>query len=712
VSVYGDTIVVGAYAADTPAGVNAGAAYVFVRSEDSWTVQQKVLPADGATGDSFGYSVSIGAETLVVGAVTGSTPGGAVSGSAYVFVRSGTAWSQQQKLVASDAAADDLFGVSVSVSGDTAVAGAYADDIPGGMNAGSAYVFVRSGTTWTQQQKLLASDGAPFDFFGFSVSVSGDTVVAGAYRETNAGGVGAGSAYVFSRSGTTWSQQQKLVASDPEVNLFFGYSVSVSGDTIVAGAYLDDDAGGVDAGSAYVFVRSGTTWTQQQKLLPPDGAASDWFGFSISISGDTVAAGAKLADAAGGVDAGAAYVFARSGTTWTQQQKLLATDALTAGDDFGFAVAASGDTVVVGAPRDDTPGGVDAGSAYVFVRSGTTWSEQGKLVASDGSAGDLFGSSVSVDGDTVVVGAYTADTPGGVNAGAAYVFVRAGTAWAEQQKLLAPDGASNASFGYSVSVSGDTVVASAVTDDAPGGPLSGSAYVFVRSGTTWAEQQKLLASDGAADDLFGTSASVSGDTVVVGAYGDDTPGGVNAGSAYVFVRSGMVWGEQQKLMASDGLAGDVFGFAVSLSGETAVVGAFGDDTPGGVDAGSAYVFVRAGATWTEQQKLLSPDAAASALFGSSVSISANTVMVGAGWEDSAGGSDAGTAYVFVGSGGTWADPRRIRARDGAGGDLLGAAVSVSGDTMIVGAPADDTPGGVDAGSALVRRRQAPPLPAR
>src|SRR6185295_9812360 len=174
---------------------------------------------------------------------------------------------------------------------------------------------VRSGTTWTEQQKLLASDASSNDLFGVSVSVSGDTVVVGAYRNNNPGGVGAGAAYVLVRSGTTWTEQQKLLASDAAVNLCFGYSVSVSGDTVAVRAYVDYNAGGVDAGAAYVFARSGTNWTEQQKLLASDAAASDWFGYSVSVSGDTVVSGAWLADAVGGVDAGAAYVFVRSGTT-------------------------------------------------------------------------------------------------------------------------------------------------------------------------------------------------------------------------------------------------------------------------------------------------------------------------------------------------------------------------------------------------------------
>jgi len=423
------------------------------------------------------------------------------------------------------------FGWSVSVSGNTAVVGAHLDDTPGGVNAGAAYVFVRAGTSWSEQQRLLATDGTDFDFFGASVSVSVDTVVVGA---------------------------------------------------------RSDDTPAPDAGSAYVFVRSGTTWTEQQKLLASDGAASDLFGVSVLISGDTVVVGAYADDTPGGVNAGSAYVFVRSGTTWSEQQKLLASDG--ANDLFGISVWVSGDTAVVGASFDDTPGGVNAGSVYVFVRSGTTWTEQQKLLASDGAAGDFFGSSVSVSGDTVVVGAYVDDTPGGVNAGSAYVFVRSGTTWTEEQKLLASDGAANDLFGYSVSVSGDTAAVGAHLNDTPAGPDAGSAYVFVRSGTTWTEQQKLLPSDGTAGDNFGYPVSVSGDTVVVGTSEDDTPGGMDAGSAYVFVRSGTTWIEQQKLLAPDGAATDRFGTSVSISGDTAVVGAIFDDTPGGVDAGSVHVF--------------------------------------------------------------------------------------------------------------------------
>ena len=331
--------------------------------------------------------------------------------SSFDLVRRGR---NNKNFTASDAASGDLFGSSVSISGDYAVVGARQDN----SNAGSAYIFVRSGTTWTQQQKLTASDAASYDWFGASVSVSGNYAVVGAYGNDDAGTYSnSGSAYIFVRSGTTWTQQQKLTASDAAVSDRFGVSVSVSGDYAVVGANGDNS----HTGSAYIFVRSGTTWTQQQKLTASDAVEADSFGVSVSVSGDYAVVGAYDTND-GGTNSGSAYIFVRSGTTWTQQQKLTASDAA-ASDWFGASVSVSGNYAVVGAYGNDDAGTYsNSGSAYIFVRSGTTWTQQQKLTASDAAASDAFGMSVSVSGDYAVVGAY--DTNDGANLrGSAYVFV-------------------------------------------------------------------------------------------------------------------------------------------------------------------------------------------------------------------------------------------------------------------------------------------------
>jgi hypothetical protein len=280
-----------------------------------------------------------------------------------VFTRTGTTWTQQAKLLASDAAAGDQFGFMVAISGDTALVGANWDD-DNGDKSGSVYVFTRTGTPWTQQQKLLASDGQAGDRFSLCF-LDGDTALIGAFYDDD-NGVDSGSAYIFTRSGTTFTQQAKLLPSDGAADDNFGFSAFLDGDTAIIGAWQDDDMGS-NSGSAYVFTRSGTTWTQQAKLLASDGAAGDNFGgYGLGFSGDIALIGA-LGDDDMGSNSGSAYVFTRTGTTWTQTQKMIALDGQ-AGDNFGYYTFLSGDTALIGAPNDDD-NGVNSGSAYMFTKT-------------------------------------------------------------------------------------------------------------------------------------------------------------------------------------------------------------------------------------------------------------------------------------------------------------------------------------------------------
>ena len=380
----------------------------------------------------------------------------------------------------------------------------------------------------------------------------------------------------------SWNELQKILSSDGAKNDYFSFSLSLDGDTALIAAHLDDD-NGIDSGSVYVFVRMGATWTQQAKLLPSDGAAEDEFGCSVSLSGDTAIIGA-YSDDDNGIDSGSAYVFTRSGGIWTQQAKLLASDGA-AGDWFGRSVSLDGDTAIIGASANNDYG-YNSGSAYVFTRSGTTWTQQSKLLASDGAAEDYFGFSVSLDGNTALIGAVW-DDDNGYRSGSAYVFTRSGTTWTQQSKLLASDGAAEDYFGYSVSLSGDTAIIGSYGDD-DNGDMSGSAYIFTRSVSTWTQQAKLLASDGASNDYFGYPVSIDGDTVLIGAVSANS---YYRGSAYVFTRNGTTWTEQQKLLASDGALWNGFGWSISLDGDTAIIGAVWDDDNGDY-SGSAYVFIK------------------------------------------------------------------------------------------------------------------------
>jgi len=377
------------------------------------TEQAKLTASDGAAGDAFGWSVDLDGDTAVVGAIANG-----LRGAAYVFVRSGTTWTEQQKLVAADGFALDLFGTDVAIDGDTAIVGAPGDDPPTG--SGSAYVFVRTGTAWTQQAKLRAPDAAEFDDFGEAVALDGDTAVVGAHFDDHDAGGNAGSAYVFVRSGGVWTLEQKLTAADASTNDNFGDALAIDGHTVVVGSRAIAALG---AGAVYVFGRTGASWTQLQKLVASDAASADFLGASagpcLALHGDTLVAGAEGKDVGPVLNAGAAYVFVRDGATFVERQRLVASDGAPS-DVFGRAVALDGDIAVIGAPGDDGAG-ESSGAAYVFSRSGTAFAEQTKVAASDAAAGDVFGSHLAVDGDTVVVGARF-DDDRGMNSGSAYVY--------------------------------------------------------------------------------------------------------------------------------------------------------------------------------------------------------------------------------------------------------------------------------------------------
>jgi hypothetical protein len=636
-------------AADDKIGANGqqGSTYVFVQNNGVWTQQQKLTANDGAAGDNLGGAVSISGDTVAVGAAHGKIGRNGNQGAVYIFTRGNGVWSEQKKLTAADGAANDQFGGAVTVSGDTVVAGAQNNNVGRNGNQGAAYVFARNGASWTERQKLTANDGAANDRFGVSVAISGDSVVVGAPNNNNGKNGNQGAAYVFTRCGANWTRQPKLTAADGEARDIFGSSVAISGDTVVAGAPNNGDAFTAQ-GAAYVFVLAANGHVQQQQFIAADGAAFDEFGFSVAVSGDTAVVGSWGDTVGANVAQGSAYVFTRSfasgGATWKFQQKLTASDGATR-DLFGVSVAISGDVVVVGAFRADIEA-EDQGAAYVFRRNGSVWTQQQKLmeVAIDALPFDAFGFSVAVSGQTVVVGA-----PGNGGSGGAYVYTFNGSSWRFQEKLIPTDADAGDNFGASVGVSGDTVVAGAPFDDIGANADQGSAYVFVRSNGSWTQQQKIVAGDGSAGENFGGAVALSGDTVVAGLAFDAIGAKTFQGSAYVFNRNNGVWTLQQKLTANDGAAGDDFGISVAISGDTIVVGSYLDTVGATLQQGSAYVFTRANGVWTQRQRLIANDGAALDFFGVSVAVSGDTIVVGSYSDDVGSNMNQGSAYVFASS---------------------------------------------------------------
>ena len=585
------------------------------------TTSTRLEAGDGAAGDYFGAAVAISGHRAIIGAPRNDINGDAGQGAAYIFVRSGGNWTQEARLRSPLGTVGDFFGGSVDISGDTAIVGAYLDDSVANANQGAVYVFTRSAGVWSQQDKLKADDGGANDFFGFSVAIDGDTAIIGAHLNDSNVNANQGAAYVFTRTDETWTQTQKLVASDAAGGDLFGFSVALDAETAVIGAGGKVEGGNVGAGAAYAFTLSDGTWSEQQKLLPDISAAGNFFGSAVAISGDTALIGSWGDDIGENVDQGSAVVFVRSGETWTKQRKLTA-DGGSGDDKFGLSVALSGDTAVIGVIGEDF-GYADQGAVYVFSRVGTEWSQQPRLFAPDGEADDKFGAPVAISGDTVVVGASFDDVGGNANQGSAHVFDIC-QALAEQDQLTGNIGAESEYFGVKVAISGDTAVVGAKFDTVDGNEKQGSAYVFVRTGARWTRQQMLTGSNSAADDWFGSSVGISGDTVIVGATDEEVGANTDQGSAYIFVRNGTTWTQQQRLTSSDGGMYDHFGQSVAISGDTAIVGVESHDTDGNTSQGAAYVFVRSGATWTERQKLVASDGVEGDRFGHSVAISGDT----------------------------------------------------------------------------------------
>ena len=377
-----------------------------------------------------------------------------------------------------------------------------------------------SNTNWKEQQKIVSSDVEEKDFFGCSVAIDGDYAIIGANQDDFSQWKN-GSAYIFKRNGETWTEQVKLTASDEEPRDYFGSSVDIKGEYAAIGAFGDDNIWD-EGGSVYVFKRDGDIWTEQAKLTASDENSKDWFGYSVSLDNNYLIIGAGQLWTSRN---GAAYVFKRDGDIWTEQAKLTASDG-ESHDAFGISVSIDGDYALIGADGNEDNEN-NSGSAYIFKRNGETWTEQVKLTASDAEEWDRFGCSVSLDGDYAIIGAN-----GHEDTGAVYIFKRTDNSWVEQTKIFASDIQGSGNFGVSVSIDGDTILVGADRQEA--------AYIFKRNNEIWEEQAILKSPNlEFTSDDFGYSVSLSEGYALIGAYGADYNGQYSAGSAYIYINDEM-----------------------------------------------------------------------------------------------------------------------------------------------------------------------------
>jgi hypothetical protein len=407
-----------------PEGTSAGAASAPALAPDAVTPDttpiggqlSEISAVAGGPNAAYGASVAISGSTAVVGALYQTANGNAEQGVVYVYAKSGSSWVQQAEFTSADGASYDSFGASVAISGSTIVVGAPNHMVQGVNDDGAAYVFTKSGTTWNQTAELTASDVSEANEFGSSVSVSGSTIAVGDPFRLVAGNY-EGATYVFTKSGSTWSQKDELGSPADAIRDLYGFSVSVSGTSLVVGSpYRTEDSGfDTTQGAVDIYTLSSNGIGKlNAEVTNSDGATGDNFGASVATTGTDVLVGAPFHDS----EAGGAYVFAKSGTTWAQQAEL----TFPAGSAAGWSVALSGSVAVVGAPGQQVGPNVHQGAAYVFAKSGTSWVGKGTATASNGAAGDELGVSVSVSGTTAIAGAPDHTIGSNADQGTAYLF--------------------------------------------------------------------------------------------------------------------------------------------------------------------------------------------------------------------------------------------------------------------------------------------------
>lgn len=350
---------------------------------------------------------------------------------------------------------------------------------------------------------------------------------------------------------------------------------------------------------------------------------------------------------------------------------------------FGNDVALDGDTALVGAWSADVGGDTDRGAVYVFVRQGEDWIEQAQLLASDGQSGQRFGWSVALDGDTAVVGTPFATIKGQAFQGAVYVYERSEGRWTETEKVLASDGVAQDRLGWSVALEGDTLLAGAIFSEIDGNDLQGAAYAFERPSALWVEQEKLFDPAGHPADLFGNDVALQGDTALIGAYSAEVEGDPGRGAAYVYRRIGSAWALEQRLLASDGEDPDSFGNAVALDRHTALIGAYQKMIGSNIRQGAAYVFRRVGVSWGEEQRLTASNGHAESSFGLSVALDGNLALVGGELDFPGHNPERGVVYEYRHSGGVWPEIQWFAAPIGEGLDNFGESIDLTRDRVLI-----------------------------
>jgi len=735
VSISGDYAIIGAPYDDDKAS-SSGSAYIYKRNEDQWEFLTKLVPNDGAASDYFGYAVSISEEVAIVGAHYGD---GKTSdtGSAYIYQRNGDAWNYITEIIASDGASSDYFGYAVSITNEFAIIGAYGDDDKAS-GSGSAYIFHRNGTYWNQITKLVPSDGQASDSFGYAVSISGDYAIIGAYADDEKSG-DSGSAYIYQRSGNYWNLVEKLVPEDGANSDLFGIAVSIYNGYAIVGALYDDDKGG-DSGSAYIYQNIDNNWQQIKKLVASDGASSDYFGRAVALSDKYAIVGAYQEDARA-TNSGSAYIYQNINITGqikdpknhpipdvsfqdypdiepTDDQGNYTISEFVPSDNIqpqksnhafypkyldlsspnvtgkntsiqweGHSVSVSDNAAIVGLPEYSI-NDYNKGAAIIYTKSNDQWTKTVTLEANDAQINDRFGEAVAIFGNYAIVGAPLADDYTVNNNGAAYMFAFQNNSWQQIQKLIPETNMENQQFGFSLAIGGKYAFVSA-----KGNANQNVVYVFVREDTNWKFVQMISQPDDAGSG-FACDLGLSNEWLAIGAWDND-----QAGAVYVYQLQVNEWHLVQRLVSNTNELNDQFGASVAISNEYLIVGAMNANARG-ESSGAAYIFQQDDNwVWHQIQKMVPQDGAPGDLFGADVAICDDYAVIGA-YEDDDNGTASGSVYLINRSSDRWLFTQKLFAPHGEKNDHFGFSISISQTDAVVGAPLHDGDG-IDSGKTYM-----------
>ena len=677
---------------------------------------------------------------------TVQTTAGAVGVSPVVTLRSGGSLVQTiNNPNAYSTSASDQFGYSVAISGNYAIVGAYNEDDVGGATSGKAYIFnVTTGVLLFTLNNPNAYGTSAGDFFGSVVAIDGNYAIVGASGEDDTGGtagLSSGKAYIFNvTTGALLHTLNNPNAFSTFQNDFFGSAVAISGNYAIVGASSEDDAGGADSGKAYIFnVTTGALLFTLDNPNAYSTSVNDAFGQSVGISGNYAIVSAVFESDAGGGSSGKAYIY--DVTTGALLFTLNDPNAYSTsfGDQFGYSVAVSGNYAIVGASSEDDAGGSGSGKAYIYdVTTGSLLFTLDNPNAYSTSASDEFGRSVAIDGNYAIVGANAEDDAGGTTSGKAYIFnVTTGALLYTLNNPTAYSTSASDNFGYSVAIDGNYAIVGAYFEADLGGATSGKAYIFairdifgldninqitLANGLTLGSDSKLLSTSIAggqltntlnnpnaystsANDFFGNSVAISGNYAIVGAWGEADTGGNQSGKAYIYnATTGALLFTLNNPNAYSTSAVDAFGYSVAISGNYAIVGAYVEDDASGSQSGKAYIF-----NVTNGQLLFTlnnPNAyislSTSDSFGWSVAISGNYAIVGAYAESDTGGVSSGKAYIYnVTTGALLFTLNNPNVYSTSANDNFGQLVAISGNYAIVGANQEDAATGAEAGKAYI-----------